>query len=864
MAERTDRSPRAVIGRTSRRRRLMNAEQLARALSAEYLDHFGDSPWCEQFATIHQRRALVAMHGAEWSHLFSLRDPEHALTVEVFPPQCVPPTFFGAMAQWLGVPRHGIAQVENTSAAVFTDEYWEHVQCRKELAANTSKSPRYASGWTGIRMRGMAMRLASGDAEATSCRDGERSRERHQCPTPHSFLMKNLTDSLVLFKLKFSSRMNVSKAASHFQSGPSRNHESVPSSIDALGRSTVVYALHHCRWHSPVSPTHHAHAAGGVVSEPRAGQEQSRVPQPGRLRALSTGGPTVHQSIMGVRGGAGAAAGAVGSGAGIAVRAAAGAARGAVGDVRGGHGGEASVGAAVRDWRRAVLPVGLSGHPADPADHADRRAGRVAARWHTGAISPVMALMSGNASVSFVKASTAHVHIRGGERRPKEIFRRNFNFESLGIGGLDQEFSDIFRRAFASRVFPPAVINKLGISHVRGMLLYGPPGTGKTLIARQIGKMLNGKEPKVVNGPEILNKYVGQSEENIRTAHRHLRRDRRHLQAARQSARWHRRARHRGQPAAEQDRRRAGTAQHPGHRHDQPQGHDRRGAVAAGPPRGARGDRPAGRGRPPPDLPHSHRQDARQPDADGGCAAGGVGGAHQKLLGRRDRGRVQVGGGVCAAATDRYEQRHQTAQPGCVSGGRFHPARRAAGAFAAQRAPVPRTGAHLGAHLGAHPAHVGVDRGSARHRQDRTGRQTGAGIGFPVCATGVARALCGVFGAGQGGRHRPHLRRRLPLLAEHHRAGQHRAVVGVCAHRTALQQRGVAGADRAGEADTAGRPSTAHPGHHQQRRGVGCAGVALGVSRVVAHRAARAGGNCAGGARVGAALPLRQGAALGN
>ena len=41
-------------------------------------------------------------------------------------------------------------------------------------------------------------------------------------------------------------------------------------------------------------------------------------------------------------------------------------------------------------------------------------------------------------------------------------------------------------------------------------------GTGKTLIARQIGKMLNGKEPKVVNGPEILNKYVGQSEENMR------------------------------------------------------------------------------------------------------------------------------------------------------------------------------------------------------------------------------------------------------------------------------------------------------------------------------------------------------------
>ena len=41
------------------------------------------------------------------------------------------------------------------------------------------------------------------------------------------------------------------------------------------------------------------------------------------------------------------------------------------------------------------------------------------------------------------------------------------------------------------------------------MLLFGPPGTGKTLIARQIGKMLNGKEPKIVNGPEVLNKFVG-------------------------------------------------------------------------------------------------------------------------------------------------------------------------------------------------------------------------------------------------------------------------------------------------------------------------------------------------------------------
>jgi vesicle-fusing ATPase len=48
------------------------------------------------------------------------------------------------------------------------------------------------------------------------------------------------------------------------------------------------------------------------------------------------------------------------------------------------------------------------------------------------------------------------------------------------------------------------------------MLLYGPPGCGKTLIARQIGKVLNAREPKIVNGPEVLDKYVGGSEEKIR------------------------------------------------------------------------------------------------------------------------------------------------------------------------------------------------------------------------------------------------------------------------------------------------------------------------------------------------------------
>ncbi|KAI5848681.1 P-loop containing nucleoside triphosphate hydrolase protein [Morchella snyderi] len=120
--------------------------------------------------------------------------------------------------------------------------------------------------------------------------------------------------------------------------------------------------------------------------------------------------------------------------------------------------------------------------------------------------------------ITFYKDAKSPIKIKGSNKRPSAnaIIQPNFKFEDMGIGGLDTEFSQIFRRAFASRIFPPGLVDKLGIQHVKGIILYGPPGTGKTLIARQIGKMLNAREPKVVNGPEILNKFVGQSEENIR------------------------------------------------------------------------------------------------------------------------------------------------------------------------------------------------------------------------------------------------------------------------------------------------------------------------------------------------------------
>ena len=142
-----------------------------------------------------------------------------------------------------------------------------------------------------------------------------------------------------------------------------------------------------------------------------------------------------------------------------------------------------------------------------------------AAASEPGATDPwVRGIITRQTMMNFFKDARSGINLRASNRRPaaNAILAPNFKFEDMGIGGLDKEFSSIFRRAFASRIFPPGLIEKLGIQHVKGILLYGPPGTGKTLIARQIGKMLNAREPKVINGPEVLNKYVGQSEENIR------------------------------------------------------------------------------------------------------------------------------------------------------------------------------------------------------------------------------------------------------------------------------------------------------------------------------------------------------------
>ena len=88
---------------------------------------------------------------------------------------------------------------------------------------------------------------------------------------------------------------------------------------------------------------------------------------------------------------------------------------------------------------------------------------------------------------------------------------------TLGVGGLDDVLSQIQRRVWIPLAAPPTLLDELGIQPVRGLLLYGSPGCGKTLLARKLGSILSPCRPiTIVSGPEILDKFVGSSEQNLR------------------------------------------------------------------------------------------------------------------------------------------------------------------------------------------------------------------------------------------------------------------------------------------------------------------------------------------------------------
>ncbi|MEO9246143.1 proteasome ATPase [Citricoccus nitrophenolicus] len=91
------------------------------------------------------------------------------------------------------------------------------------------------------------------------------------------------------------------------------------------------------------------------------------------------------------------------------------------------------------------------------------------------------------------------------------------------IGGLADQIDQI-RDSIELPFLYPGLYREHGLKAPKGILLYGPPGTGKTLIAKAVASSLAARSTEEhrsyflnIKGPELLNKYVGETERHIRT-----------------------------------------------------------------------------------------------------------------------------------------------------------------------------------------------------------------------------------------------------------------------------------------------------------------------------------------------------------
>jgi len=82
------------------------------------------------------------------------------------------------------------------------------------------------------------------------------------------------------------------------------------------------------------------------------------------------------------------------------------------------------------------------------------------------------------------------------------------------IGGLKEEIDKV-REMVELPLKHPEIFERLGIDPPKGVLLHGPPGTGKTLLAKAVANETN-SHFILINGPEIMSKFYGESEGNLR------------------------------------------------------------------------------------------------------------------------------------------------------------------------------------------------------------------------------------------------------------------------------------------------------------------------------------------------------------
>src|SRR2546427_24699 len=144
--------------------------------------------------------------------------------------------------------------------------------------------------------------------------------------------------------------------------------------------------------------------------------------------------------------------------------------------------------------------------------------GRVVTRGDVVSI-PVMGrrfefvVQSFSPTAEAVEVSTA-TKVKITEKPAKEVEAKVPRVSYEDIGGLRDEVSKV-REMIELPLRHPELFERLGVEAPKGVLLHGPPGTGKTLLAKAVASETNANFYSI-SGPEIMSKFYGQSEENLR------------------------------------------------------------------------------------------------------------------------------------------------------------------------------------------------------------------------------------------------------------------------------------------------------------------------------------------------------------
>ena len=103
----------------------------------------------------------------------------------------------------------------------------------------------------------------------------------------------------------------------------------------------------------------------------------------------------------------------------------------------------------------------------------------------------------------------------------REVYIEIPNVKWEQIGGLEKVKLEL-KEAVDLPLKKPEVFERMGIRPVRGIMLFGPPGTGKTLLAKAVATESEANFISV-KGPELLSKWVGESEKGLREVFRKAR-----------------------------------------------------------------------------------------------------------------------------------------------------------------------------------------------------------------------------------------------------------------------------------------------------------------------------------------------------